>query len=281
MQRSRVRAKIEVNCFLQIVDNRHRIYRNLLRRCACASPRPRRRTPTITLLQTQLAARASCSGELERMILAGRAAPRRQAQRDGARRPPGRLARPGARGLPHARGVRPRAPREEPRRVRAPDPGRGSDEIFDLRAALDEFVGRRLADTIAPAALKEIRAPGRADGAGASRPRTRRATTCSTSIPRPPGRARRQRQADRDLPQAGQGAAPVPPLNLADGGLLPISAREHRADRRGDRLGRRRSGRPRDVRPRDGQQGAHASRTTDAAAPRTRARQRPHGRRRR
>ena len=31
-------------------------------------------------------------------------------------------------------------------------------EIFDLRAAMDEFVGRRLAERITPAALKEVRA---------------------------------------------------------------------------------------------------------------------------
>jgi len=31
-------------------------------------------------------------------------------------------------------------------------------EIFDLRAAMDELVGRRLAETITPAALREIRA---------------------------------------------------------------------------------------------------------------------------
>ena len=45
----------------------------------------------------------------------------RQAQRGDHRRAPRRLARPGARGVSRARGIGPRAPREEPRRVRAPD----------------------------------------------------------------------------------------------------------------------------------------------------------------
>src|SRR6185436_1065669 len=76
-------------------------------------------------------------------------------------------------------------------------------------------------------------------------------------LPRSPRRARRQRQADRDLQEAHQGAEPLPPpqsrRRLADADL----GRRAPPDRQGDRLGRRRSGRPGDVRPRHGKQGAN------------------------
>ena len=39
-------------------------------------------------------------------------------------------------------------------------------EIFDLRAAMDELVGRRLAETITPAAAEGNPRPGRRDGEG-------------------------------------------------------------------------------------------------------------------
>ena len=114
-------------------------------------------------------------------------------------------------------------------------------EIFDLRAAMDELVGRRLAESIAAPALKEIRslvdemeqavkAQGRA-----------RLPPAQPALPRPAGRAGGQRQADRRLPQADQGAEPVPPpepgRRRADAGL----GQRAPADRQGDRLRRRRS----------------------------------------
>src|SRR6185295_12816818 len=77
------------------------------------------------------------------------------------------------------------------------------------------------------------------------------------ALPRSPGRARRQRQADRDLQEAHQGAEPVsqaqPRRRLADAGL----GRRAPTDRQGDRFGRRRRGRPGDARPRHREQGAH------------------------
>ncbi len=130
-------------------------------------------------------------------------------------------------------------------------------EIFDLRAAMDELVGRRLAGSIDAGRPEGGARPRRADGAGGQGQGRAPLPPAQPALPRPPGRARRQRQADRDLSQADQGAEPVPPpqpgRRLADadlGGRAP-------ADRQGDRLGRRRCRRPGDVRPRHGKQGAN------------------------
>ena len=53
-------------------------------------------------------------------------------------------------------------------------------EIFDLRAAMDELVGRRLAETHHAGALKEVRGLVDADGAGGQGQGRARTTTCST-----------------------------------------------------------------------------------------------------
>ena len=82
------------------------------------------------------------------MILSGELRARREADRGRARRPPRRLAR--------ARCARPSACSRKPGLVRT-EKNRGvfvrdlpieeAIEIFDLRAAMDELVGRRLAAT--------------------------------------------------------------------------------------------------------------------------------------
>jgi phosphonate utilization transcriptional regulator len=113
--------------------------------------------PTIALLQTSSLASAA-QAELERMILDGELAPGRKltemalAARLGISRGPLREA---FRMLEEAGLVR----TEKNRGVYVRDiPIDEAIEIFDLRAAMDELVGRRLAEHITPAQLKEARA---------------------------------------------------------------------------------------------------------------------------
>ncbi len=113
--------------------------------------------PTITLLQTSSLA-SVVQGELERMILSGELAPGAKltevalATRLGVSRGPLREA---FRMLEEAGLVR----TEKNRGVFVRDvPLAEALEIFDLRAAMDELVGRRLAERITPAQLKEVRA---------------------------------------------------------------------------------------------------------------------------
>ena len=112
--------------------------------------------PTITLLQTSSLS-SVVQGEPERMILSGELAPGAKltevalAARLGVSRGPLREA---FRMLEEAGLVR----TEKNRGVFVRDiPLEEAIEIFDLRAAMDELVGRRLAETITPAALREIR----------------------------------------------------------------------------------------------------------------------------
>jgi phosphonate utilization transcriptional regulator len=112
--------------------------------------------PTITLLQTSSLS-SVVQSELERMILSGELPPGEKltemalAARLGVSRGPLREA---FRMLEEAGLVR----TEKNRGVFVRDlPVEEAIEIFDLRAAMDELVGRRLAAGIAAAALKEIR----------------------------------------------------------------------------------------------------------------------------
>ncbi len=112
--------------------------------------------PTITLLQTSSLA-SVVQTELERMILSGELAPGEKltemalATRLGVSRGPLREA---FRMLDEAGLVR----TEKNRGVFVRDlPVEEAIEIFDLRAAMDELVGRRLAETITAAALREVR----------------------------------------------------------------------------------------------------------------------------
>jgi phosphonate utilization transcriptional regulator len=112
--------------------------------------------PTITLLQTS-SLTSVVQGELERMILSGELAPGAKltemalAARLGVSRGPLREA---FRMLEEAGLVR----TEKNRGVFVRDiPIEEAIEIFDLRAVMDELVGRRLAEHITPAQLKEIR----------------------------------------------------------------------------------------------------------------------------
>ena len=112
--------------------------------------------PTITLLQTS-SLTSVVQGELERMILSGELAPGAKltemalATRLGVSRGPLREA---FRMLEEAGLVR----TEKNRGVFVRDiPIEEAVEIFDLRAAMDEWVGRRLAEHIPTAQLKEVR----------------------------------------------------------------------------------------------------------------------------
>ncbi len=112
--------------------------------------------PTITLLQTSSLA-SVVQGELERMILSGELAPGAKltevalATRLGVSRGPLREA---FRMLEEAGLVR----TEKNRGVFVRDvPLAEALEIYDLRAAMDELVGRRLAERITPAQLKQVR----------------------------------------------------------------------------------------------------------------------------
>ncbi len=113
--------------------------------------------PAIALLQTRSLTHV-VQGELERMILSGELAPGAKltemalAAKLGVSRGPLREA---LRMLDEAGLV---LTRKNHGAVVRDIPITEAAEIFDLRAAMDEFVGRRLAVTITPAQLKEVRA---------------------------------------------------------------------------------------------------------------------------
>ena len=184
--------------------------------------------PTIALLQSSSLATAVQS-ELERMILSGELAPGAKltemtlATRLGVSRGPLREA---FRMLEEAGLVR----TEKNRGVFVRDiPIDEAVEIFDLRAVMDELVGRQLAERITPAGLKEVRIMvddmERAVKGGDAR---------SYHL-------LNLRFHDRLVEMAGNGKLTAiyrklikelslfRRLNLADGWLMPISAGEHRA----------------------------------------------------
>ena len=97
-----------------------------------------------------------CSRRSSARILSGELAPGAKLIEAALAAAPGRLARAGARGLSHARGGRPGAHREEPRRVRARHPDRRGDR--DLRPARGD--GR----SWSAAALAEHITPDAAEG---------------------------------------------------------------------------------------------------------------------
>jgi phosphonate utilization transcriptional regulator len=183
--------------------------------------------PTITLLQT-----SSLTGlvqvELERMILSGELAPGERltevalAARLGVSRGPLREA---FRMLEEAGLVR----TEKNRGVFVRDiPIDEAIEIFDLRAAMDELVGRRLAETITPAALREVRALVDAMEQAVKAKDAYNYHLLNLKF------------HDRLVELAGNGKLTAiyrklikelslfRRMNLADGWLMPISANEHR-----------------------------------------------------
>ena len=191
---------------------------------ARADPRPH---PTITLLQTSSLS-SVVRGELERMILAGELIPGARltetalAARLGVSRGPLREA---FRMLEEAGLVR----TEKNRGVFVRDlPVEEAIEIFDLRAAMDELVGRRLAQSITPAALKEVRALVDQMEQAVKAKDAHNYHLLNL------------RFHDRLVELAGNGKLTAiyrklikelslfRRLNLADGGLMPVSVGEHR-----------------------------------------------------
>ena len=196
--------------------------RDAVRRCHRAAP-------------DQLAVHAGAAGT--RADDPRRRAPgRRQAQRGHHRRHARRVARPGARGVPRARGVGPRPAREEPRRVRAPGQRRGSRR--DLRTARGARRIRRPPRRAEgrTADVRDLRALVERMDRAAARDELDAYYRANLEVPRPAGRTRRQRQAARDLSAAGQRAAPVSPGDARAGGRaagLDARASRHRGqDRR-------------------------------------------------
>ena len=191
---------------------------------AAAVPSPH---PTITLLQTSSLSSVVHS-ELERMILSGELPPGAKltevalAGRLGVSRGPLREA---FRMLEEAGLVR----TEKNRGVFVRHlPVEEAIEIFDLRAAMDEHVGRRLAQSIAPAALKEVR------GLVDQMEQAVKAKDFSAY------HLLNLRFHDRLVELAGNSKLTAiyrklikelslfRRLNLADGGLMPVSVGEHR-----------------------------------------------------
>jgi phosphonate utilization transcriptional regulator len=188
--------------------------------------------PTIALLQSS-SLTSVVQAELERMILCGELEPGAKltemalATRLGVSRGPLREA---FRMLEEAGLVR----TEKNRGVFVRDiPIDEATEIFDLRAAMDELVGRQLAQAITPAQLKEVR--GLVDA-------MERAVKAQPSEDSARGYHLLNLQFhDRLVEMAGNRKLTAiyrklikelslfRRLNLADGWLLPISAGEHRA----------------------------------------------------
>jgi phosphonate utilization transcriptional regulator len=183
--------------------------------------------PTIALLQSNSLS-GLVQGELERLILSGELPPGAKltemtlAARLGVSRGPLREA---FRMLEEAGLLR----TEKNRGVFVRDIAiEEAVEIFDLRAAMDELVGRQLAERITPAQLKEVRALVDAMERAVKAEDTRGYHLLNLQF------------HDRLVEMAGNGKlcaiyrklikelSLFRRLNLADGWLMPISAGEHR-----------------------------------------------------
>ena len=148
---------------LQIVDNLHPAVSNRNMHKAPAGARARSPDAPAGVVRRP----SDRAGSLELAADAGRARAgaddrRRRICRRGPSstesdiaRAPRRFARPGARGLPRAGGIRTRPPRKEPRRIRPPDHARRSGR--DLRAARRARRARRPARRAACRTAADVR----------------------------------------------------------------------------------------------------------------------------
>jgi phosphonate utilization transcriptional regulator len=189
-----------------------------------ATPAPH---PTIALLQTN-SLTSVVQGELERMILSGELAPGEKltemtlAARLGVSRGPLREA---FRMLEEAGLVR----TEKNRGVFVRDiPIDEAVEIFDLRAAMDELVGRRLAESITPAALKEIRAMVDAMEQAVKAKDAQRYHLLNLQFHDRLVELAGNRKLTAIYRKLIKELSLFRRLNLVDGWLMPISANEHR-----------------------------------------------------
>jgi DNA-binding GntR family transcriptional regulator len=182
-------ARPGVNGIWSIVDNLQRRGSNACMKTLSVATLPRRRTasPTIALLQSSTLT-SVVQGELERMILSGELAPGAKltemalADRLGVSRGPVREA---FRMLEEAGLVR----TEKNRGVFVRDiPLDEAMEIYDLRAAMDELVGRQLAVSHHAGAAEGAARLVDADGARWSRRAHARLSPAEPAVPRPAGR---------------------------------------------------------------------------------------------
>ena len=194
---------------------------------AGASARPATH-PTIALLQTSSLASVA-QGELERMILTGELAPGARltemalASRLGISRGPLREA---FRMLEEAGLVR----TEKNRGVFVRDiPIEEAIEIFDLRAAMEELVGRRLAEGATPAQLKEVRAMVEAMERAVKASDARGYHLLNLQFHERLVEMAGNRKLSAIYRKLIKELSLFRRLNLADGWLMPVSAGEHRA----------------------------------------------------
>ena len=183
---------------------------------------------TIALLQTSSLASA-VQGELERMILSGELAPGAKltemalAARLGVSRGPLREA---FRMLEEAGLVR----TEKNRGVFVRDiPIEEAVEIFDLRAAMEELVGRRLAETATTAQLKEVRAMVDSMERAVKAEDARGYHLLNLQFHERLVEMAGNRKLSAIYRKLIKELSLFRRLNLADGWLMPISAGEHRA----------------------------------------------------
>jgi phosphonate utilization transcriptional regulator len=184
--------------------------------------------PTITLLQTSSLA-SVVQSELERMILSGELAPGAKltemalATQLGVSRGPLREA---FRMLEEAGLVR----TEKNRGVYVRDiPIDEAIEIFDLRASMEELVGRRLAESITTAQLKEIRAMVEAMERSVKAEDARGYHLLNLQFHERLVEMAGNRKLAAIYRKLIKELSLFRRLNLADGWLMPISASEHRA----------------------------------------------------
>ena len=194
------------------------------------------------------------SSEIERLILAGEIACGRQAERGVAVRAARRVA--AARCA--RRSGRSRKPawcgNEKNRGVFVREiPHDEADEIYEVRAGLDELIGRRLR-RIGHARRSSSSCARSSSGWNrrSTRRRTRRVSPAEPAVPRSARRIRRQREAAGDLPQAGQGTVAVPARNASSAAVAAASRRAStgRSSRRSPRATPSAAGTA-DARPRD------------------------------
>lgn len=192
---------------------------------APARPAPH---PTIALLQTSSLASVA-QGELERMILGGELAPGAKltemalAARLGISRGPLREA---FRMLEEAGLVR----TEKNRGVFVRDiPIEEAIEIFDLRAAMEELVGRRLAESIGAAQLKQVRAMVDAMERAVKAADARGYHLLNLQFHERLVEMAGNRKLTAIYRKLIKELSLFRRLNLADGWLMPVSASEHRS----------------------------------------------------
>ena len=161
-----------------------------------------------------------------------RAPRRRQAQRSGDRRAARRLARSGARGVPRARGVGPRPPREEPRRVRAPDrrSRKPTRSTSCAPCSTSSSAGGVAQNGDARTRSRALRARvDRMERAAAQAATSTPIIAANLDVPRPAGRARRQREAARAcIAGSSTSCTSSATRRSRRAARCPVSTREHR-----------------------------------------------------